>query len=355
MTIQQLQTITQNFLQELNDAQSGKKTSLAFLRNYIPTPFVKNGETFQVLVVGGSICRNVLMKKEEGKLTILSHTEKDQPVFHTVADFLGFIEREIDKTTTYVALNFAFPLQPTVRDGKLDGILLYGTKEHTFDGLQGKKVGETVEQHMQKTTGKTIHICVANDTICLLLSGRVDHTWDELGCAIVGTGYNAAFFLTEHEAVNLEGGGFDKLPKDVIEEEIDRTSLQPGMQVFEKQVSGAYLYKYFNLLLKEKGVSYPEITTTKALDDLAREDNEISVYAKEVLEKSAQLAACQIAGIAAYQKSNLFFVIEGSLFWKGYLYKETVEETLKKISPDYQITFIQVENSSVIGAAKLIA
>jgi hexokinase len=354
VTTEQLQTISQNFLQELKDAHSGKKTSLAFLRNFVPTPFVKDGETFQVLVVGGSICRNVLMKKEGNKLTILSHVEKDQPIFHKLEDFLGFIELEVDKTVTHVALNFAFPLQPTVRDGKLDGILLYGTKEHTFDGLQGKKVGEAVEQHMQTTKKQIIHVCVANDTICLLLSGSVDHSFDELGCAIVGTGYNAAFFLTEHEAVNLESGGFDKLPKDMIEEEIDRTSLQPGMQVFEKQVSGAYLYKYFNLLLKEKGLSYPEITTTKALDDLARGESEVSVYAKQVLEKSAQLAACQIAGIAAYRKSDLFFVIEGSLFWNGYLYKETVEETLKQISP-YQITFIHVENSSVMGAAKLIA
>lgn len=354
MSIEPLQTIKQNFLKELDDAQRGEKTSLAFLRNFVPTPFVADDEVFQVLVVGGSICRNVLMKRQGENYNILSHTEKEQPIFHTKDDFLAFLELEIAPDITHLALNFAFPLQPTVRDEKLDGILLYGTKEHTFEGLQGNHVGKMIEDHIKEMQHRVIQICVANDTICLLLSGLTQAPWEKLACAIVGTGYNAAFFLTEHEAVNLESGGFDKLPKDPIEEEIDRTSIQPGMQAFEKQVSGAYLYKYFNLLLKQKDISYPEITTTKALDDLARGETEVGIYAKQVLEKSAQLAACQIAGIAAFQKRDLYVVVEGSLFWKGNNYKETVEKTVKEIS-EYKITFIHVEESSVMGAARLIA
>jgi hexokinase len=355
MRIQQLQEISQNFVQELTKANNGQKNSLAFLRNFVPTPFVKDGEVFQVLVVGGSICRNVLMKRHGKEFTILSHYEKEQPIFHTKGDFLAFLSLEVDKTVTHVALNFAFPIQPTVRDKKLDGILLYGTKEHTFDGLQGQKVGKEIEDYMKKEQNRDIQICVANDTICLLLSGQVKHTWHELACAIVGTGYNMAFFTSEHEAINLESGGFNNMPQDDIDREVDAASLQPGMQINEKQVSGAYLYRYFNHVLLKKGISYPEITSTKALDDLARNNSEVGIHAEEVLQRSAELVAAQVAAIAEFKKCNIVCVVEGSLFWKGYHYKETVEETLKKLSPKQQISFIHVENSSVLGAAKLIA
>lgn len=355
MSIEQLQTISQNFLKELQDADSGKKTSLAFLRNFIPTPFVMDDEVFQVLVVGGSICRNAVMKRKGKIFNVLKQTEKEQPIFHTQEDFLAFLALEIDKDVTHIALNFAFPLRPTVRDEKLDGIFLYGTKEHTFEGLQGSHVGKMVEEYVKEKEHRIINICVANDTICLLLSGLINYPSGELACAIVGTGYNAAFFLSEHEAVNLESGGFDKLPKDAIEEDIDKTSRQPGMQLFEKQTSGAYLYQYFNLLLKQKGIAYPEIPSTKSLDALAREDNEIGDLAKAVLQKSAYLVATQLSGIAAYKKTDLTCVVEGSLFWKGWGYKEAVQEAVGKLAPTRKIRFVHIENSSVLGAAKLIA
>lgn len=354
MKLELLQQVSQNFLKELEDAQSGKETSLAFLRNFVPTPFVTDDEVFQVLVVGGSICRNVMMKRNSGEFTIISQSEKEQPIFHTKEDFLAFLALEVDHDVTHIALNFAFPLRPTVRDEKLDGILLYGTKEHTFEGLQGNHVGKMIEDYIKETQHRVIQICVANDTICLLLSGLTKTTWKDLACAIVGTGYNASFFLTEHEAVNLESGGFDKLPQDVLARKIDEGSSQPGMQLFEKQVSGGYLHRVFNQLLKDKGVSYPQVTSTKMLDALARKKNEVSKYAQQILSHSAKLVACQIAGMSLYRKRDLMCVVEGSLFWKGYQYKETVEKTLKDVS-NYTATFVHIENSSVLGAAKLIA
>lgn len=355
MTNDSLQTISQNFLKELKDANKGDKTSLAFLRNFVPTPFVKDNEIFQALVIGGSICQNARMKRNGKSFTILSQSEKEQPVFHTMNDFLSFFAMELDDTTTDVALNFAFPLKPLSRDGKLDGIFLHGTKEHAFEGLQGQKVGEVIERYIQKTQQRTITVCLANDTICLLLSGLTHHPFEKLACAIVGTGYNAAFFLTAHEAVNLEAGGFNKLPQDAIDAKLDTASKKPGMQTFEKQVSGAYLYVYFNLLLKGRNIPHKEISSTRELDELARGSSNIASLAQEVLQKSAALVACQIAAIAAYRKSDLICVVEGSLFWKGYQYKEAVGQALVLLSPKHTITFIQVENSSIMGAAKLIA
>ena len=49
------------------------------------------------------------------------------------------------------------------------------------------------------------------------------------------------------------------------------------------------------------------------------------------------------------------FVMEGSLFWKGYKYKETVEQTVKQLLPEYCIKFIRLENSDILGGAKLLS
>lgn len=356
MTLKQLTTIKNAFVQELTDTQNGQKSSLSFLINYVPTPFVKDHEVFQVLVIGGTICRNVLMKRHGKQFTILSHTEKEQPIFHTKEALLTFLRLEIDKDVRHIGLNFAFPLEPIVRDGKLDGMFLYGTKDHTFKGLVGKKVGEELEQHMLQNEKRSIQVCVANDTICLLLSGYREYPTQSLIGAIVGTGVNIAFFTSEHEAVTLESGGFQAIPQNAIDKQLDKASSAPKTRAFEKQVSGAHLHQYFNLLLKKKGISYPEIPSTQSLTDLAKENNNIvGKYAREVLARSAQLAACQLAGMLEYRQTHLTGIMEGSLFWKGYEYKETIEKTVKLLSPKYKMTFVQIENSSVLGAAKLIA
>ena len=53
MDTKTLKTIQSNFLQELQDASLGKKTSLRFIVHKIPSSsLVKMGEVFEVLVIG---------------------------------------------------------------------------------------------------------------------------------------------------------------------------------------------------------------------------------------------------------------------------------------------------------------
>ena len=84
MDIQQLTTIQDNFLQELIDARDGKKTSLPFITHKMATTsLVNEGEIFQVLVIGGSVCKNAVVQKKGNDVIILKKSEKDQPPFHT--------------------------------------------------------------------------------------------------------------------------------------------------------------------------------------------------------------------------------------------------------------------------------
>ena len=196
---------------------------------------------------------------------------------------------------------------------------------------------------------------VANDSVCLLLSGLGGHNLQELSAGIVGTGVNFAFFSDKNTIINLESGNFSKFSPSPITLEIDTASQEKGKYLFEKEVAGGYLYKHFNILIKQKNINYPPISSTEHLSKLAQEYlGEVSDLAKELLVHSAQFAACAIAGITKFKGHNMTFVMQGSLFWEGYKYKETVENTVKELIPEHEIKFVRIENAGILGAIKLL-
>lgn len=353
--IDTFQKITNNFTEELENSAVGRKTSLTFIVHKLPAfSIVKKGETFQVIVVGGSISQNAFIEKTgEDKFEIVSQAEKKLPSFANREDFLLFCEREIASDVSVVGMNFAYPIKPVFKNGELDGSLVRGTKGQTFRGLTGKLIGEEVEKHF-KAKGKKIKVSVANDTVCLLLSGLARKKWNSLAAGVIGTGMNFAIFLGKDKLVNLESANFDKFDQTATGQEIDSESSHKGLALFEKEVAGVYLYKHFNKELVNRRIDFPAIEDSEELTTIAENDiKEVSDLAREILERSAALTACQVAGILDFQKRNLTFVIEGSLFWKGYQYHENVQKYVKKLSK-YKATFVEIKNSSVVGAANLV-
>jgi len=352
-----LQHIHTNFEQELSLASQNHKTSLAFILNTIPDkPFVKNGDIFQAIAIGGSMYRNAILKKHNGKISIQSEITDKLPLFALEEDFLSFIDAHIDTNIEVLALNLAYPLEPVFENGRLDGKLMRGTKEHTFAGLVNKKIGKEIETYMWERHKKKIIVSVANDTVCLILSGLQQTTWDHLVAGVLGTGLNFAIFLDKHTIVNLEAARFDKFPQTETGKAVDACSNMKGYGLFEKEVSGAYLYQHFNQLVLTKQIDHEPLTDTTQLSNLAEKNiGGASDAAQEQLERSAAFAATQIAGIASFKKQPMTFIMQGSLFWKGYKYKETVEKYLQQLIPDYRITFISIADSDVLGAAKLVS
>ncbi len=357
MNPQELKNIADNFAQELKEADSGKDTSLAFIIHQLPeTSLVKEGEIFQVMVIGGTVCTKGLVKKQNNNLKILKKVLIDQNLFITNQDLFSFISKELEKDIKVLALNFAYPIKPVFEKGRLDGILLSGTKENDFGDLIGKKIGESLEKYILEKLSREIKVSVANDTICILLSGLTKFPWNKLVGGVVGTGTNFAFFLDEKRLVNLESGNFDKFPLSEEAKKIDKSSSSPGKYLFEKEIAGAYLYKHFNLLLEEKGLAHPKLTSTKQLDEVISGLNgKAADIAKNVLKRSADLVAAAVSGIAEFKKSDLDVCVEGSLFWKGLGYKEDIKEKVKSLTSNLKIEFIQIEDSNILGAAKLVA
>ena len=335
-----LKQIRDNFVDELNQANQGKETSLAFLKNpLIQQSSVSNGEIFQVIIVGGSIFKSALVKKENNHLVIVSLFEKKLPLLKNKNIFFSLINKYLNVGVQIVAINFAFPLQPLLRNNLLDGRLTSATKEHKLAGLINRFIGVELEKYIRK---RRIKVSVVSDTICLLLSSKTDVA------GVVGTGTNFAFFLDKNTAVNLESGNFNKFPQTETGKEINKRSLNPGQQLFEKEVSGAYLYQHYSVIL----------SSTSELNQLAEKGD---FLAQKLFERSASLIACQIAGIYLYQESNLKFkilnlkfIMEGSLFWQGYHYQDYVKKYLKLLTvPENAISFIKINNSDIIGIAQL--
>ena len=356
MSITQLKAIQQDFLQELKDAYSDKKTSLPFIVHQISSkPIIRDGETLRSLVVGGTVTKIANLKKSGDSIDVLGKKEQ-QVHFKNEEDFLAFVNNELPDNIDVLALNFAYPIQPVFENGKLDGVLLAVTKEGGFHGLVGKKIGKEVEDYVLAKRNKKIKVAVANDTICLLLSGLTKYSFDNLAAGIVGTGFNIAFFLGQDRLVNLESANFDKFPQTKEGRIVDQESTQPGKSLFEKETAGAYLYKHFNLIIKNKNIDFPSINSTEELNSLSFENiPQVSDIAKSLLKRSAQLVACQIAGITDFMNRRMVFNMEGSLFWKGNNYKETVEKTVRQLVPNHKVEFVEIKDSGILGAAKLVS
>lgn len=354
-----LQEIADNYTKALQAAASGQSSSLVHIENVIPTsPLIKDDTLFQVMAIGGTNFKSATIRKSPTGLRIFDMQEKAQPpAFETKESFLSFINENLAPDIAVLALNFAFPIEPVFANTKLEGKLLFGTKEHTFEGLTGQNICTEIEKYVQEKQNRTIQVSVANDTICLLLSGKTQIEGNNIAAGIVGTGLNFGYFENATTLINTESGNFADFPLSHSGQLVDAESLLKGKYLLEKEVAGAYLYKHFNVLAKERNYFMKPLKNSLELTQLAaREDGSQACYlAHDILRRSAQLAACAIAGITKYKKEDLYFVMVGSLFWKGEGYKTIVRETVKQLIPDYQVQFLGIENSDLLGAAKLVA
>lgn len=349
--------IKQNFLQELRDASEGKSTSLAFIKHQLPSEkLVKNDEIFQVMVVGGTVLKKALVKKAKDQIATLKISSENHSAFSSEKTFIDLISNNIYPSLGNITINLAFPLAPLIRDGRLDGKLLGETKENVFKNLLGRIIGQTLEENILITQNRTTKISIASDAICLLASANDKSSNENLAGAIVGTGANISFFYGTL-AVNLESGSFNKFAPSTECLEIDKTSDHQSKGLFEKEIAGAYLYKQFNYYLEKNKINHPLINSTKELYDVAinNHDIEIKAIAESFFEKSAAYFAGQIAGLAVFKNKPLTIVMEGSMYWKNPQYQKYFDDYIKELSPGLEIKIVKVENSSIIGAAKLIA
>lgn len=339
-SVHELTQITQTFFKDLVLAESGRSKSLNFLLTNIPkSNFLPSKEVFQVMTIGGTNFKSALVKIiKHKKISITKKKEVVLPSFDSVEIFCENVFKNIDSKVTKLAINFAFPVQNITRQNRCDAILLRHTKQHKFEGLVGKNIGETLEKYFHAKLNKKIEVVVVNDIVCLLAS--INPELEQIAAVIIGTGYNTGFKLGKNQFVNLESGNFNGFVNTQTGALVDKNSNNFSYQYFEKEVSGMYLYKHYNFLNQSNNV----LKSSKELNQLAIiGDN----TAQSLFDRSASLVATQLAGIYYFFGENkITFAIEGSLFWNGFEYSKSVKKYLKLLDvPTCNIKFVKPKSS----------
>ncbi|KAJ3807884.1 hypothetical protein F5876DRAFT_47169 [Lentinula aff. lateritia] len=240
--------------------------------------------TFLALDLGGTnlrVCQVVLngdksfnLRQQKYKLSDTLKTGEARVLFDYLADSVdAFLtmhppespdsespESESVPDVLPLGLTFSFPVEQTALGA---GTILTWTKGFSAKNAVGHDVVRLLQDAFDR---KHLHVrCVAlvNDTVGALLSRAYTSGGCILG-AIFGTGTNGAYLekltnipkLTlpddEHDekasgymVVNTEWGAFNNtrthLPYTPFDTALDRTSINPRFQAFEKFVSGMYL------------------------------------------------------------------------------------------------------------------
>ncbi|KFU87532.1 Hexokinase-1, partial [Chaetura pelagica] len=379
---------------------------------------------FIALDLGGSYFRILRVKvSHEKKQTVQMESEiyntpedimhgSGTRLFDHVAECLGdFMEKQqIKDKKLPVGFTFSFPC----RQSKLDeGILITWTKRFKASGVEGADVVRLLNRAIKKRGDYDADImAVVNDTVGTMMTCGFDDQRCEVGL-IIGTGTNACYMeemrhidLVEGDegrmCINTEWGAFgdDGSLEDIrteFDREIDRGSLNPGKQLFEKMVSGLYMGELVRLILvkmaKEgllfEGRITPELLTkgkfeTKHVSAIEKSKEGLN-KAKEILtrlgvEPSHEdcIAVQHVCTIVSFRSANLVAStlgailnqlrdnkgvgrlrttvgVDGSLYKMHPQYARRLHKTTRRLVPDSEVRFLLSESGSGKGAATMRA
>ncbi|XP_068617130.1 hexokinase-2 [Brachionichthys hirsutus] len=310
-----------------------------------------------------------------------------------------------------LGFTFSFPC----RQLKLDqGILLKWTKGFKASGCEGQDVITLLKDAVRRRKEFDLNfVAVVNDTVGTMMTCGYEDPKCEVGL-IVGTGTNACYMeemrnieLVEGDdgcmCVNMEWGAFgDNGELDDFCTQFDRIvddcSNNPGKQRYEKMISGMYLGEIVrNVLidfttkgllfrgkmserLKTRGIFATKFLSQIESDRLAmRQVRSIlqhlgltsstcddSVLVKEVCRvvsrRAAQLCGAGLAAVVDKIRQNrnlnqisLTVAVDGTLYKTHPHFSSIMQETLKDLTPQCEVTFQKSEDGSGKGAALITA
>lgn len=315
------------------------------------------------MVAGGTNFISATVIRRNGHLQILKTIKDNTPILDSKTTLIDLIIKHLDSQTKVLALNFAFPMNVVARGNILDGELVIGAKGHKLEGLVGKTIGLEIEKDIFLKLNKEIKVAVCNDTVSLGLAGlnflQQNNLSDQkIAAAIVGTGFNSGFFESSNSFINLESANFNNFKHSHTLTILDKTSLNPGLNLFGKEFAGIALALHFNQLSNENNLN-KTIETSEQLTELAKNDrSKVGHIARELFNKGAGMVAAHFAALADFmlesnpkQKLNLF--IEGSVFWNAFEFEKNVRLALKELT-DKEIEIREIEDSAILGTARLV-
>lgn len=375
-----------SFFSEMDKGLAGGESSLAMLDAYlkIGSEIRKNRKVIVIDAGGTNLRVGTALFDDVGGLQIdrfqksgmigLSGRVSKSDFFEQLADRVMPVIDESD----IIGFCFSYPceIQPNH-----DGRLLRWTKGVDAPEVEGCLIGEELNKVFEARGIAPKQMVLLNDTVATLLAGVAEGSargaQGYVGF-ILGTGTNTAT-LEKGEVINVESGGFDKLPVAEIDREVDAASNNSGRQIFEKMISGTYLGPLTLAALKRaplsesgkeavaqmESLSIIHIDNFTAqngrdigpLDDarLSAEDAElIRAVFNAVVSRAAHLSAVNLA-VAAIRNgaSPVCINLDGSTYFMTYRLREQAEAELSQILGEAGVEFfcVHIDDAPVAGAA----
>ncbi|XP_019720052.1 hexokinase-1-like [Hippocampus comes] len=333
-------------------------------------------------------------------------------LFDHVAECLGdFMEKQkIKDKKLPVGFTFSFPC---AQSNVLEAVLVTWTKKFKASGVEGTDVVKLLNKAIKKRGDYEADImAVVNDTVGTMMTCGFDDQRCEVGI-IIGTGTNACYMeemrhIDQVEGdegrmcINTEWGAFgdDGSLEDLrteFDREIDRGSINPGKQLFEKMASGMYMGELVRLILvkmAKEGLLFEGRITPELLTKGKIETKHVSAIEKtkeglkkcmEILTRlgvepsdedclavqhvctivsfrSANLIAATLGGILSRLKENKGVArlrttvgIDGSLYKMHPQYARRLHKMVRRLVPDSDVRFLLSESGSGKGAAMVTA
>nr|XP_036858867.1 hexokinase-1 [Manis javanica] len=297
-------------------------------------------------------------------------------LFDHVAECLGdFMEKKkIKDKKLPVGFTFSFPC----RQSKIDeAILITWTKKFKASGVEGADVVKLLSKAIKKRGDYDASIvAVVNDTVGTMMTCAYDDQQCEVGL-IIGTGTNACYMeelryidLVEGDegrmCINTEWGAFgdDGALEDIrteFDREIDRGSLNPGKQLFEKMVSGMYLGELVRLILvkmAKEGLLFEGRITPELLTRGKFNTSDVSAIEKKMELKCGERKKMwrkKRRGPRGPRQMAQSNCDAPPSLPPSSRYSRRFHKTLRRLVPDSDVRFLLSESGSGKGAAMVTA
>jgi hexokinase len=380
LTLDQLADISEEFRLETEKGLTFEDSRLRCIPAFVDTGGECNG-TALVVDIGGTHVRAALVSMkgashriEKGPLSTSIPVKRGIPLEKTA--YLNVQSALVKRIAPGQGLPLGYCFSyPAMSEPGGDARLLSWTKEISVPGVVGKPVGRLLLDGLKDQGIRCSRAVVVNDTVASLLAGLSCRKAGAHIGLIVGTGTNMAalmdsdlirshptFGFTIPLPVNLESGNFSPPYLTSWDLEMDRDSDNPGKQLFEKAVSGAYLGRILKTVCPD--IPHETDIDSKTVSRWAFEAGTCPEKRKKLagllLSRSAKLVAASIAGLLSFLCSlkkveSLLITAEGGMIRNSPGYREAVEGTLEDIGKKLGLTvrteIMETDQANLIGCA----
>ncbi|OLY83712.1 Hexokinase-1 [Smittium mucronatum] len=268
---EKIDQIIKRFHVEMQDGLERDNGLLPMLPSYVTVrPTGKEKGTYLSLDLGGTNLRVCLVTLNgdstfsivQQKYTITNEAKADN-LFDWIANCvdLFIIENKLvpDAGTTMIPCGFTFSF-PIVQSAINRGTLVMWNKGFSVPNVVGRDVAVMTQNAFMRKHLNVKIVAIVNDTIGTLMASGYANPDSQMGI-IFGTGTNACYWEKREKILkwnptediapfdemilNMEWGAFDvastTLPYTPHDNKLNRKSINHGLQVFEKMISGLYL------------------------------------------------------------------------------------------------------------------